>query len=98
LDSTINVEKLKKVFHPYAHNITFCILNPFCITANYAFHFFRNGSAQVFQNVVRQKRIESLLHLDKEDARELIDKINNQTLSFSVISENGFSVFRKKYN
>jgi hypothetical protein len=82
IDSEKNVGLIRELSDLYPEKIEVYILEPYCVTSNYVFHFYKDDSTSIFQNIVRKGVLESLVKLDKLDAELLIGKIKSQFEKF----------------
>lgn len=77
-DSDNAIDKARSLEKHYPGLIEICKVEPYCLTSNFAIHFFSDSDFIVYQNVIRKGNPELLIRLDDQDAKLLVTKIQKQ--------------------
>jgi hypothetical protein len=95
VDSENTAELIKELSHIHSDKVEVFLLEPHCVTSNYVFHFYKDKTVSVFQNIVRNGILESLIKLENLDADVLIKKISSQFEKFAKVKEGNLWINRR---
>jgi Predicted nucleotide-binding protein containing TIR-like domain len=89
------INSIKEFSDFHSENLEIFVLDSQCVTSNFAFHFYKDKTFSVFQNIVRRGLLESLIKLDMLDANILVNKISSQFSKFTKSKEGSLYVNRR---
>jgi hypothetical protein len=91
-DSTEVIKEVSELGKVYQGLIDVCILESYCLTSNFAIHFFKDQTNSVFQNIVRKGNLELLVKLEDFDSKLIIAKLFEQLRKFKRTEQEGVGI------